>query len=93
MRDRGFIKRGARQGINVPGILLRADGSELSVTVEDISASGFRLHVLETPTIGEEVSLKVPGYEAFAAKIRWALGHAAGGQFLIPAKVQDECSD
>jgi hypothetical protein len=83
-RTPGFIKRAPRIDLRRPAILVDSDGTETSVTVLDISATGFRLQVDEAPRIGELVTLRVDHGHEYPAQIRWALGTEAGGIFLVP---------
>lgn len=34
--------------------------------------------------MGEEIVLRIEGYDEFPAQVRWALGDEAGGMFLEP---------
>ena len=78
-----YEPRPSRFGINQPSILVRADGTEAPVTVMNISQTGFRLQVAETPTAGERVFLRGEAGDV-PAQIRWAVGKYAGGLFLRP---------
>jgi hypothetical protein len=85
----GFIKRAPRIDLKRPAVLVHAGGSETVVTLLDISSSGFKLEVSQTPRIGEVVTLRVDGSDDLQAQIRWALGDKAGGVFLEPAEYPD----
>jgi hypothetical protein len=74
-------KRAPRVDVRKAAIVVNSDGDEISVTVLDISGSGFRLHVTEKLNIGEFVRLRVDD-EILSAQIRWVLGDEAGGAFL-----------
>jgi len=75
--------RPPRFGIHHPSILVRADGTETPVVIINISQSGFRLKMVETPLIGERVVLRGDVGDV-PAQIRWTLGDTAGGYFLRP---------
>jgi hypothetical protein len=77
-------KRAPRVDVRKAAIVVNSDGDEISVTILDISGSGFRLHVLEKLNIGEFVRLRVDD-EILSAQIRWVLGDEAGGAFLANA--------
>ena len=78
-----YEPRPPRFGIHHPSTVVRPDGSEVPAVIINISQSGFRLKIAQTPLIGEKVMLRgdlgdVP------AQIRWALGDTAGGYFIRP---------
>jgi hypothetical protein len=77
-------KRAPRVDVRKAAIVVNSDGDEISVTILDISGSGFRLHVLEKLNIGEFVRLRVDD-QILSAQIRWVLGDEAGGAFLANA--------
>ena len=78
-----YEPRSPRFGIHQDSTLVRADGTELPVVIVNISQSGFRLEMSETPLIGEKVMLRGEVGDV-PAQIRWALGDTAGGYFLRP---------
>lgn len=78
-----YEPRPPRFGIHQPSVLVRADGSEAPVVITNISQSGFRMKIAETPLIGEKVVLRSEVGDV-PAQIRWALGDTAGGTFLRP---------
>jgi len=84
VRTPGMSKRAPRVDVRKAAIVVNSDGDEISVTILDISGSGFRLHVLEKLNIGEFVRLRVDD-EILSAQIRWVLGDEAGGAFLASA--------
>ena len=88
VRTPGMSKRAPRVDVRKPAIVVNSDGDEISVTILDISGSGFRLHVLEKLNIGEFVRLRVDD-EILSAQIRWVLGDEAGGAFLANADEQE----
>lgn len=83
----GHISRRPRVSVAHDATLVRADGSEHSVTITDVSSGGFHLRTEDTIPIGEHVFLRVAGYGDFPAQIRWALGAEAGGVFLEPVEL------
>ena len=78
-----YEPRPPRFGIHHDSTLVRADGTELPVVITNISQTGFRLTIGETPLIGEKVVLRGEVGDV-PAQIRWALGDTAGGTFLRP---------
>ena len=88
VRTPGMSKRAPRVDVRKAAIVVNSDGVEISVTILDISGSGFRLHVLEKLNIGEFVRLRVDD-EILSAQIRWVLGDEAGGAFLANADEQE----
>ena len=79
---RKFTKRAPRIDVRRPAVMIDSDGRIANVTILDISGSGFRIEVFETPSIDEIVTLLVEHGDEFPAQIRWALGGEAGGIFL-----------
>jgi hypothetical protein len=77
-----FGHRPTRIDIDRPATLINSDGDEIAVVVRDISRSGFRVSTEESLRIGEKVHLRVERGKEFAARIRWALGDEAGGEFV-----------
>jgi PilZ domain-containing protein len=77
-----FTKRAARVDVRRPAILIDSDGCVSEVTILDISRSGFRIQISESPRVGERVTLRVEHDDEFPAQIRWVLGGEAGGIFL-----------
>ena len=84
VRTPGINKRAPRVDVRKAASVINSDGEEISVTILDISGSGFRLHVVDKLNIGEFIGLRVDG-ETVAAQIRWVLGDEAGGAFLASA--------
>ena len=80
----GFIKRAPRVDLSRPAVLVDSDGVEQTVTVLDVSTSGFKLKVSNVPRIGDFVTLQVDKTPPVEAQIRWAVGDEAGGVFLAP---------
>lgn len=78
-----YEPRPPRFGIHHPSVLVRSDGSETPVVIVNISQSGFRMKIAETPLIGERVVLRSEVGDV-PAQIRWALGDTAGGYFIRP---------
>ena len=84
MREPGHIKRANRVATWHRATLVRADGAESQVVVTDLSSAGFKLEADSVPLIGEMIHIRVDRYGDYPAKIRWALGTQAGGEFLEP---------
>lgn len=82
---RGFTKRPPRIDVRRPAVMIDSDGRISTVTILDISGSGFRIEIFETPSIDEIVTLRVEHGDEFRAQIRWALGGEAGGIFVAGA--------
>lgn len=79
-----FVKRPPRVDLRRPAQMIDSDGNAASVTILDVSATGFRVQVAEPPRIDERVTLRAERCPDFQAKICWALGDEAGGIFLTP---------
>lgn len=85
MTQDGIDRRDRRIDARRSATLIDSDGSELAVTIVDISASGFRVETGNMLMVGEMVRLKVDKSGDFPAQIRWCLGQEAGGAFLDAA--------
>ena len=86
-RSPGQVARKTRVSVKHGATLVLSDGSELPVTITDISSGGFKLHADVTLPIGEHVFVRVERYGDFPAQIRWAIGDEAGGLFLEPVNI------
>ena len=84
LKGRGYRDRDARVSVRCDGVLTESDGSEVSVTVTDVSSSGFRLQSRSELEPGSEVQIRVQKLAPVRALIRWTCGHEAGGVFLDP---------
>jgi len=78
-----YEPRPPRFGIHHDTTLVRPDGSEIPVVIVNISQSGFRLKIADTPLIGEKIVLRSEVGDV-PAQIRWAIGDMAGGYFVRP---------
>jgi hypothetical protein len=78
-----YEPRAFRLAINHPAVLVRADGAESSVTITEVSQTGFRLKAPQVPRAGERVIFRGASGDV-PAEVRWAFGDAAGGMFLPP---------
>lgn len=88
MADEGARPRRPRIEVRNDAVLILSDGSEVPVTVFDLSESGFRLQSTEILEVGEEIRLRDRNGE-MRAQIRWVTGFEAGGMFLNPAPELD----
>ena len=86
-REAGHISRAPRVSVFHDAILVLSDGTELAVTITDVSSGGFRLTADATIPIADHVFLRVPRYGDFPAQIRWALWPEAGGTFIEPVEL------
>lgn len=89
MRTPGQIKREPRIDTQFEAVLVDAEGGEHTVTVMDLSKSGFRIESDETFRIGEQVQLRTPKYGDYPAQIRWSLGRETGALFLEPVDLPE----
>ena len=78
-----YEPRALRLAINHPAVLVRADGAESSVTITEVSQTGFRMKAPEVPSAGERIIIRGASGDV-PAEVRWALGEVAGGMFLPP---------
>jgi hypothetical protein len=75
--------RRPRIDVHNDAILIFDDGSEVAVTVSDLSEGGFRLRSEEVLEVGETVWLRDRNGD-MRAQIRWVTGFEAGASFLGP---------
>ena len=81
MRDEKDRVRKPRIGLGNEAMLILADGSQVAVTLIDISQHGFRARSQELLEVGEEIALRDHRGEA-RAQVRWVNGFEAGCLFL-----------
>ena len=62
----------------------RIPGTNFEVELDNISADGCRIEMLEECAIGEDVIARFPDLEPLGARVRWSLGFTAGLQFVRP---------
>ena len=80
-REPGWISRDDRMPTGICGNAQRADGSQIPVTVSDLSRDGCRLDFDgEGLLIGEWVDLQADDQE-MRGQVRWALLGSAGLRF------------
>jgi hypothetical protein len=81
-REPGWISRDDRVPAGLCGSAQRADGSQISVTVSDLSRDGCRLDFNgDGLRIGEWVDLQADGQQKMRGQVRWALLGSAGLRF------------
>lgn len=85
-REHGWIGRKDRHPIAVDAVVHRDDGSNVTVTVVDLSDEGCRIESDEHFRIGEHVEIDLPGTGRVKAQIRWALPDSAGARFVTGAE-------
>lgn len=75
----------ARLSVHVRNAKFRETGtSGTGVTVDDLSAKGFRTEWPYTLREGDRVWLTLPGLEAKCAQVRWVRGYTIGCEFDEP---------
>ena len=80
-REPGWTSRNDRTDVHFAGAVTRVDGTSQAVRVTNISDDGCRIECDEQLNIGEWVTLNIPGYSKWRAKVRWALMDSAGLKF------------
>ena len=80
--------RAARVKLSEVAAIELPDGRTLGVTVNDVSASGFRMQCPETLPVGTKVKLVMRRYDPVEAEIRWAEAGEAGAVFLTSSDDQ-----
>jgi hypothetical protein len=88
MSDDPADGRAPRIRTQLPARLIDSHGTEISVTIIDLSATGFRLLSIEPLEQGEEVRLLSGKGESQPARIMWTRDNEAGGLFLLPLETQ-----
>jgi len=78
-KARGF----SRRGVSHKGRISCADGQVFSALVTNLSYSGCQVLAEGSLTVGETVSLSLPGQGAQDAQVRWVAQDCAGLQFLL----------
>ena len=80
-REPGWSPRNERSKVDFAGVVIRADGSSQAVRVTNISEDGCRIEGNRELSIGEWVTLSIPGHANWRARVRWALIDSAGLKF------------
>jgi hypothetical protein len=62
----------------------RIPGVNFEVPLDNVSAGGCRLEMIEECEEGEDVIARFPDLEPLGAQVRWTLGPTAGVQFTRP---------
>ena len=62
----------------------RIPGNNFEVALDNVSAGGCRIEMLEECAIGEDVIARFPELEPLGARVRWSVGFTAGLQFVRP---------
>lgn len=80
-------RQSARYRVSLP-VRLRPDGLRMvTVSVGDISVTGFMAETDEPVALGAHVSIDLPGLGPMAARIRWTVGVRIGARFAAPIDV------
>lgn len=59
----------------------RADGSAVSLTIHDLSATGFLVQTIDGASIGEELHIELPDGGLYPARVVWSSGNFVGCVF------------
>lgn len=62
----------------------RIPGTTFEVALDNVSAGGCRIEMMEQCEVGEDVITRFPELEAIGARVRWSLGRTSGLQFSRP---------
>jgi hypothetical protein len=62
----------------------RIPGVNFEIPLDNVSAGGCRIEMLEECAVGEDVITRFPDLEPLGARVRWTLGFTAGLQFVRP---------
>jgi PilZ domain len=62
----------------------RIPGVNFEVPLDNVSAGGCRIELLEECAVGEDVIARFPDLEPLGARVRWTVGFTAGLQFVRP---------
>lgn len=84
-RMHGWIGRQDRFPVEVDAVVHRADGSQSTALVSNISSEGCRLDATDDFRIGEMLTIAIPRVGRVKAQVRWALSGSAGAKFVEEA--------
>jgi hypothetical protein len=62
----------------------RIPGVNFEIPIDNVSATGCRLEMIEECAIGEDAIIRFPDLEPMGARVRWTLGMTAGLEFVRP---------
>ena len=81
-QPRELIKRkNKRRGEGMEAQLRRLGRRSYWVELRDLSPDGCMIDLVERPSLGELVQVKLPGLETLAARVRWVDNYVAGLKF------------
>lgn len=75
--------RSLRRQANVVGIVQRDHGPGFRVLMMNLSYEGCHILCEQILTVGETLSVQLPGKGAIKAQVRWVDGDRAGLRFLF----------
>lgn len=61
-----------------------SDSESLSITIHDLSASGFLIETSVPLSIGADITVELPGIGKHDAQILWTNDHFCGGTYAVP---------
>lgn len=82
-RVQEWIGRRDRHPVEIDAVVLRTDGSKVSVRLTNFSDQGCRMEGNAPFHIGEKLRIAVPRMGQVKAQVRWAMSGSAGTRFLI----------
>jgi len=83
--ERKFWERKAERIATAAEVTMRRRGqTNYRLSVNDLSAHGCKVELVERPAVGERVSIKFDGLETLDAEVCWVDGFTAGLQFDRP---------
>ena len=77
-------RQAQRTPISAEVTLRRIGGVNYRVDVSDLSPHGCRIGLVERPSLGEQVLVRIEGLEVLEAEVCWLSGHVAGLRFARP---------
>lgn len=80
---RSLSARAPRRDVEFGAVAARTDGSELLITVSNLSYEGCQLRTGSRFRSGEKVKLNLPRLGHIQAEIRWASESKAGARFIV----------
>jgi hypothetical protein len=78
----GSRRRGPRVAVSDEVGIRRIGGFNFNARLDNISAGGCRVELIEAQEVGDRVIARLPRLEPLGARICWAIGATAGIEFL-----------
>lgn len=82
-------RRAERFDVRLAAMIVRLDGSNAAVTVQNVSRYGFMAEGVGALARGDALTLKLNDGSLFPAHVSWSRDNRAGAAFIVPLASED----